>query len=62
MRSVDWIVFLIYVVPTVVCDQLQEQYGKASRKVCDAVEALVKGCSIALLWHITKKDIVAIEK
>lgn len=52
----------MYIVPTLVHDQLEEQYGEASRGACDALKALVKGCSIALLWQITEKDIVAMEK
>ncbi|KAG2209658.1 hypothetical protein INT45_008090 [Circinella minor] len=59
MRAVDWISFLLYVVPTLVCDMFEIKLGlDQSNEVVDALVALVTGCSLALSWEITDDDIV----
>lgn len=62
MRSTDWIMFLLYVVPTLVCDELLEQNGEAAKDTCEALSALVTGCAIGLSWYIDKDDINRMER
>ncbi|KAG2213297.1 hypothetical protein INT45_012600 [Circinella minor] len=51
MRSVDWVVFLQEVVPTLVCERLIEEYTSSAEQV-DAIMSLVIGCTLALQWNI----------
>ncbi len=46
-RAVDWLDFLLYIIPTLVTPYLP------SRTVQKAVLSLVKGCSLALQWDLT---------
>ena len=63
MRAVDWISFLLYVVPTLVCDMFEIKLGlDQSNEVVDALVALVTGCSLALSWEITDDDIVNMKR
>ena len=62
MRSVDWVCFLLFVVPTMVCDMLEAQLGAEQAKaVVDALVSLVTGCAIALSWKISEEDLVKME-
>ncbi|KAG2215611.1 hypothetical protein INT45_013097 [Circinella minor] len=63
MRSVDWVCFLLFVVPTMVCDMLELQLGgvEQGKAVVDALVFLVTGCTIALSWKISEDDLVKIE-
>ncbi|KAG2215411.1 hypothetical protein INT45_009640 [Circinella minor] len=47
MRSVDWIVFLQAVVPTLVFERLVEEYTTSAEQV-DAIMSLVIRCTLAL--------------
>ena len=64
MRSVDWICFLLFVVPTMVCDMLELQLGvEQAKAVVDAlVVSLVTGCAIALSWKISEDDLIKMER
>lgn len=63
-RGVDWLVFLQYVVPTIVCDmyEKQEQDNKRSEKrgddkieeITTALKYLSEACLLSLQYHITK--------
>jgi hypothetical protein len=55
-RAVDWLDFLLYIVPTVVVPCLSTESCK------QAVLALVRGCSIALQWELTHELIDDMEK
>lgn len=55
-RAVDWIDFLLYVVPTLVLDSLVDDQARA------AIAALVKACTLALQWRITEADVQTIER
>ena len=59
MRSVDWIVFLQAVVPTLVFKRLVEEYTSSAEQV-DAIMSLVIGCTLALQWNIDQDDLVKI--
>ena len=48
-RAVDWLDFLLYIVPTLVVPYLP------NRTVQKAVLSLVKGCSLALQWELTEE-------
>ncbi|KAG2209048.1 hypothetical protein INT45_004550 [Circinella minor] len=62
MRLVDWICFLLFVVPTMVCDMLELQLGvEQAKAVVDALVSLVTGCAIALSWKISEDDLVKME-
>lgn len=54
-RAVDWLDFLLYIVPTLVVPHLP------NRTVRKAVLSLVKGCTIALQWALTNELIDEIE-
>ncbi|KAI9247956.1 hypothetical protein BDA99DRAFT_591565 [Phascolomyces articulosus] len=56
MRSVDWIVFLQLVIPTLVFEQLVEEYTYSASQV-NALMSLVIGCTLALQWHIDATDL-----
>lgn len=55
-RAVDWLDFLIYVVPTLVLDNLVDDQARA------AVKALVTACTLTLQWCITEEDVQATER
>ena len=55
-RAVDWLDFLLYVVPTTVVPCLP------SDKCKKAVLSLVRGCSLALQWKLTEEDIDALDR
>ena len=59
MRSVDWIVFLQAVVPTLVFERLVEEYTSSAEQV-DAIMSLVIGCTLALQWNIDQDDLAKI--
>ncbi|KAG2215491.1 hypothetical protein INT45_012086 [Circinella minor] len=62
MRSVDCICFLLFVVPTMVCDMFELQLGVEQVKaVVDVLVSLVTGCAIALSWKISEDDLVKME-
>ena len=61
MRSVDWIMFLQIVVPTLVFENLVDIYTANSEQV-QALMSLVIGCTLALLWEIDGDDIANIEE
>lgn len=48
-RAVDWLDFLLYIVPTLVVPYLP------NRTVQKAVLSLVKGCALALQWDLTEE-------
>lgn len=48
VRAVDWLDFLLYVVPTLVVPYLPSTSAKK------ALLALVKGCALALQWRLTE--------
>ena len=50
-RSVDWLDFLMYAVPTLVVPLLH------SKSTQDAVSALVRACGVALQWEITEDEL-----
>lgn len=56
MRSVDWITFLQYVVPTLAFEKIEAEYGSTSLQL-EALMALVTGCAIALSWNVKEADI-----
>ena len=64
MRSVDWVCFLLFVVPTMVCDMLELQLEdvEQAKAVVDALVSLVTGCAIALSWKISEDDLVKMER
>ena len=64
MRSVDWVCFLLFVVPTMVCDMLELQLEdvEQAKAVVDVLVSLVTGCAIALSWKISKDDLVKMER
>ena len=51
MRAVDWLDYLLYIVPTIVVPCLPNE---DSRK---AMLALVRGCALALQWELNEQDI-----
>ncbi|KAJ1912845.1 hypothetical protein H4219_005447, partial [Mycoemilia scoparia] len=55
-RGVDWLDFLIYIVPSLVLEFLSDDLDKR------AIAHLVKGCSLALKWEISKPEIEEMEK
>ncbi|KAG2216592.1 hypothetical protein INT45_001980 [Circinella minor] len=61
MRSVDWIMFLQIVVPTLVFENLVDIYTANSEQV-QALMSLVIRCTLALLWEIDGDDIANIEE
>lgn len=54
-RGVDWLDFLLYVVPTIVVPSLP------NREVKNAVLDLIKGCALALQWKLTTSLVDEIE-
>ena len=50
-RAVDWLDFLLYILPTIVIQHLKHTEAK------DALMNLVYGCSIALQWSISKSEV-----
>ncbi|CAM0136760.1 unnamed protein product, partial [Umbelopsis sp. WA50703] len=54
-RSIDWITWLVFVVPTLVVGLFDD----ADIRV--AVLALTRACSISLQWVVSKDDILEIE-
>ena len=62
MHSVNWVLMLLFVLPTVICDQIVEEYKEQSRQHVKALVALSKGCAIALSWYIEQDDIVEMER
>ena len=61
MRSVDWIMFLQIIVPTLVFEQLVEENGRDSHQV-QALMSLVIGCTLSLQWEIDREDHANIKK
>ena len=61
MRSVDWIVFMQCVLPTLVFEQLAREYGPYAPQV-EALMSYVIGCCLALQWEIDQDDLVNIKK
>ena len=59
MRSIDWIVFLQAVVPTLVFEHLVEEYTFLADQV-NAVMSLVIGCTLALQWNMDQEDLANI--
>ncbi|KAG2216539.1 hypothetical protein INT45_004230 [Circinella minor] len=61
MHSVDWIMFLQIMVPTLVFENLVDIYTANSEQV-QALMSLVIRCTLALLWEIDGDDIANIEE
>ena len=61
MRSIDWIMLLQCIIPTLIFEQLTETYGAYSEQV-EALVSLVIGCTLALQWRIYANDVSAIQK
>ncbi|KAG2212940.1 hypothetical protein INT45_009797 [Circinella minor] len=59
--GVDWVLMLLFVLPTIICDQIVEEYKEQSRQHVKALVALSKACAIALSWYIEQDDIVEME-
>lgn len=55
-RAVDWLDFLLYIVPTLVVPFLK------TRAAQQAILALVKGCSLALQWNLTEELITEMDR
>jgi hypothetical protein len=55
-RAIDFMDFLLYVVPTLIVPVFTRQ------KVKSALLDLVRGCSIALQWELTENLIIEMEK
>ncbi|KAI8967320.1 hypothetical protein BDB01DRAFT_734017 [Pilobolus umbonatus] len=56
VRMVDYVDFLLYAVPTIVCPFIRD------RATCKALIALSTACSLALQWNITEQMIQQMEK
>lgn len=52
-RAVDWLDFLLYVVPTLVVPFLKND--SSLRK---AVLSLVRGCALAMQWNLTQRTVL----
>lgn len=59
MRSVDFIVFLLFVVPTLVCEHLE---AESSLVKANALASLVTACAIALSWEIDQDDLQRMQR
>ncbi|KAF7720912.1 hypothetical protein EC973_005780, partial [Apophysomyces ossiformis] len=55
-RAVDWLDFLLYVVPTIVVDSLELDETRF------AVLKLILACQISLQWEITAADLSTVER
>ena len=62
MRSIDWILMLLFILPTIICDQIIEEHKENAREHVYALVTLSKGCAIALSWYIEQDDIAEMEK
>ncbi|KAG2215776.1 hypothetical protein INT45_012494 [Circinella minor] len=65
MRAVDWTCFLMFVVPTMVCDMLELQLGtEQAEDVIDALASLMERYKILLdsfiKWHQYMHDVIPI--
>lgn len=56
VRAVDWLDYLLYIVPTIVVPCLS---GDSCKK---AVLSLVRGCALALQWELNEDDINALDR
>lgn len=56
VRMVDYIDFLVYAIPTVVCPMINNAGAR------NALFELSKGCGLALQWSISEAMITKIEK
>lgn len=54
-RSVDWIDWFIYVVPTLLASLFDD------RKIRDAILALTRACALSLQWVVTKDEVEEIK-
>lgn len=54
-RSVDWIDWFLYVVPTLVVALFDDL------TIRNAILALVRGCSLALQWEVSKENLEEIK-
>lgn len=54
-RSVDWIEWFLYVVPTLVVPCFEDE------QIQKAVLSLVRGCALSMNWEITEDDLTEIE-
>ncbi|KAG2211979.1 hypothetical protein INT45_014171 [Circinella minor] len=59
-RAVDYIDSLLYVFPTIIIDQLED--NNCPTEAISALASLVKACALSLSWEITSTDIVVIEE
>ena len=55
-RAVDYIDFLLYVVPTIILPLVRSSQSRT------ALMNLVEGCSIALQWRISREDILKMKR
>lgn len=60
-RSVDWIAWLVYVVPTLIASIFGSR-NTAGRSTASALIALSRGVKLSLQWSINKDDLKEIEK
>ena len=61
MCSVDWIMFLQIMIPTLVFEQLVDEYGRNAEQV-QTLMSLVIGCTLSLQWEIDREDHSNIKK
>ncbi|KAG2213007.1 hypothetical protein INT45_000059 [Circinella minor] len=61
MRSIDWIMFLQIMIPTLVFEQLVDEYGRNAEQV-QTLMSLVIGCTLSLQWEIDREDHSNIKK
>jgi hypothetical protein len=54
-RAVDWLDFLLYVVPTIVVPFIRNPPAQK------AILSLIKGCALALQWELTDEKICEME-
>ncbi|KAI9246462.1 hypothetical protein BDA99DRAFT_543257 [Phascolomyces articulosus] len=54
MRSVDWVVWFLFVLPTVVCDEIfdNSKGSDDTKEAIDALASLIKGYAIAMSYYI----------
>ena len=50
-RGVDWLDYLLYAIPTIVIPYLRHESTKI------ALMRLINGCTLALQWNITARDV-----
>ncbi|KAI9252323.1 hypothetical protein BDA99DRAFT_541051 [Phascolomyces articulosus] len=59
--AVDYIDLLLYVIPTIDIEQL-EQANNCTKRATNVLVSLVKACPISLSWELTSNDIIMIKE